>query len=212
MEDLKLIAKGAEADLLLDSDWNGIKVIVKRRAKKRYRVPELDTEIRRSRTIHETSIMHRAKKAGVPTPLIYHVAPQEATFVMEYVEGDKVRDIVNHLDREKRIQLFRSIGEKAGLLHKAGIIHGDMTTSNVIITSTRVVFIDFGLGEISMETEKRGVDLNLMYRMLTSTHFAHTDELFEAFREGYRTTLKDADEALDRMREVAQRGRYIERV
>ncbi len=64
---------------------------------------------------------------------------------------------------------------------------------------------------MSTETEKRGVDLNLMYRMLTSTHFRHTEDLFEAFKEGYRSALEEADDALERMEEVSQRGRYIER-
>ena len=211
MEGLRLVAKGAEADLWLDPDWNGVKVIIKRRGEKRYRAPELDREIRRSRTIHEASMLHRAKEAGVPTPLIYQVSPEEATIVMEQVEGEKVRDIVDLLGDDERRTLFRAIGEKAGLLHGAGIVHGDLTTSNIIRSSGRVVFIDFGLGEVSTETEKRGVDLNLMYRMLTSTHFQYTEGLFEAFKEGYKATLEEADEALERMVEVAQRGRYIER-
>ena len=211
MEGLRLVAKGAEADILLDPDWNGVKAIIKRRGEKRYRVPELDREIRRSRTIHEASIIHRAKEAGVPTPLIYQVSPEGAAIVMELVEGEKVRDIVDRLGEDKRKTLFRAIGEKAGLLHGAGIIHGDLTTSNIIRSSGRVVFIDFGLGEMSTETEKRGVDLNLMYRMITSTHYEHTEELFEAFKEGYKATLEEADEALERMEEIARRGRYVER-
>ena len=211
MAGLRLVAKGAEADILLDRDWNGIEAIIKRRSEKRYRVPELDSEIRRSRTIREASMIHRAKEAGVPTPLLYQVSPEEATIVMELVEGDKVRDIVDRLGEGERNNLFRTIGEKAGLLHRAGIVHGDLTTSNIIHSSGRVVFIDFGLGEMSTETEKRGVDLNLMYRMLTSTHFQHTEELFEAFREGYRATLEEADEALERMEDIAKRGRYVER-
>jgi TP53 regulating kinase-like protein len=211
MEGLRLVAKGAEADILLDPDWNGVRAIIKRRGEKRYRVSELDREIRRSRTIHEASIIHRAKEAGVPTPLIYQVSPEGAAIVMELVEGEKVRDIVDRLGDDERTGLFRAIGKKAGLLHGAGIIHGDLTTSNIIHSSGRVVFIDFGLGEVATETEKRGVDLNLMYRMLTSTHYEHTEELFEAFKEGYKATLEEADEALERMEEIARRGRYVER-
>jgi TP53 regulating kinase-like protein len=212
MEGLTLIAKGAEADLLLDEDWNGVKALVKKRGKKKYRHPQLDAEIRRSRTIREASVIHRAKEAGVPTPLIFQVDVDGAAIVMEYVDGRKVRDIVSELDEGERVALFRTIGESAGRLHGAGIIHGDLTTSNLIESSGRVVFIDFGLAEVSTETEKRGVDLNLMYRMLTSTHFAHAQELFSAFREGYLTTMGDeGEEALSRMEEVSRRGRYVER-
>ena len=212
MAGLELIAKGAEADLWLDPDWNRLKALIKRRGEKKYRNPELDREIRRTRTTHEASIIHRAKLAGVPSPLIYQVDPEEATIVMEYVEGDRVRDIVDELSGDERRSLFEQIGAMAGRLHEAGIVHGDLTTSNIIKTEEGVVFVDFGLGEMSRETEKRGVDLNLMHRMLTSTHFKHTEELFTAFVEGYRSVLgAEASEALVRMEEVSRRGRYVER-
>ena len=212
MEGLRLVAKGAEADLWLDPDWNGVRALIKRRGEKKYRNPELDREIRRSRTIREASIIHRAKEAGVPTPVIYQVDPESATIVMEFVDGDRVRDVVDSLEANERRSLFRLIGVMAGRLHGAGIVHGDLTTSNIIRTPDRIVFIDFGLSEVSRETEKRGVDLNLMQRMLTSTHFRHTGELFAAFQEGYRSALgAEAGEALDRMEEIARRGRYIER-
>jgi TP53 regulating kinase-like protein len=211
MEELRLIAKGAEADIWLDPNWNGVKVIIKRRGEKSYRIPDLDLEIRSARTLRESVIIQRAKEGGVPTPIIYQVDPKGASIVMEYVEGEKVRDIVDLLDQDESRKLFLEIGEKAGLLHGAGIVHGDLTTSNIILSRGKVVFIDFGLSETSSETEGRGVDLNLMYRMLTSTHFGHTEELFEAFKEGYRAALEGADEVLDRMEEIGKRGRYVER-
>jgi TP53 regulating kinase-like protein len=211
MAELTLISKGAEADILLDPDWNGVKAIIKRRGEKKYRVPELDAAIRRSRTIREASIIHRAKEAGVPTPLIYRVDPDGAQIVMEYIEGDKVRDIVDRIGSEERVRLFREIGRKTGLLHGAGIAHGDLTTSNLISGGGRVVFIDFGLAEMSDEVESRGVDLNLMYRMLISTHYEHTEELFAAFKAGYEETLGEAREALERMDAISKRGRYVER-
>jgi len=211
MAELTLVSKGAEADILLDPDWNGVKVIIKRRGEKRYRVPELDKAIRHSRTIREASIIHRAKAAGVPTPLIYRVDAEGAEIVMEHVEGEKVRDVVDKIGPEERVRLFKEIGRKAGLLHGAGIAHGDLTTSNLISSRGRVVFIDFGLAEMSDEVESRGVDLNLMYRMLISTHYEYTEELFTAFKAGYRETLGEAQAALDRMDEISKRGRYVER-
>jgi TP53 regulating kinase-like protein len=212
VEGLRLVAKGAEADLWLNPDWNGIRVLIKRRGLKEYRVPELDAEIRRSRTAREASIIHRAKEAGVPTPLIYQVDLDAATIVMEYVEGERVREMVEALGDDERRELFRLIGRTAGRMHRAGVIHGDLTTSNMIKSGGRVVFIDFGLGEVSWEVESRGVDLNLMYRMLTSTHYRHTAELFKAFSEGYKEGLgPEAGEALRRMEEIGRRGRYVER-
>lgn len=207
-----LISKGAEADLWLDSDWNGRRVIIKRRGVKRYRNPELDEELRRYRTIHEAEIIHRAKRAGVSTPIIYQVDPEGKAIVMQYVEGVRVRDIVEELDPEERRMLFRLIGVKAGRLHAAGIIHGDLTTSNIIWDGERPCFIDFGLSELSREAEKRGVDLHLMRRMLMSTHFPHLKELSASFEEGYRSVMgAEAEEALRRMREIERRGRYAKR-
>lgn len=212
MERIMLIGKGAEADLWFDPDWNGRKVLIKRRCIKAYRHPELDKEIRRFRTIHEADIIHRSKEAGVPTPIIYQVDPEGTTIVMQYVEGEMVKDIVKCLNEKERTRLFRLIGLQAGRLHKAGIVHGDMTTSNIIVAGNLAVFIDFGLGEISSEAEKRGVDLNLMRRMLTSTHFKHAIELFQAFMKGYKTILgAEADEAIGRMEDIGRRGRYFER-
>jgi len=209
---LRVIAKGAEADLILDPDWNGRRALIKWRGEKRYRHPQIDREVRRLRTLHESDIIHRAKEAGVPTPLIYQVDAREASIIMEYVEGDRVRDIVNTLGDEENIELFRLIGSEAGRLHRAGLIHGDLTTSNMIKVRDRVVFIDFGLGEISKEVEKRGVDVNLMRRMLASTHFTRQAMLFDAFKDGYREAMGlEADEVLARVDEIARRGRYIEK-
>ncbi len=209
---LTLIAKGAEADLLLDIDWNGRKALLKRRGVKKYRHPQIDREIRRYRTLHEADIIHRAKEAGVPTPLIYQLDPEGATIIMEFIEGEKVRDLVPRLSEEENRALFKLIGEESGKLHRAGIIHGDLTTSNILKINNRVVFIDFGLGEVSKEVEKRGVDFNLMVRMLASTHYTVMEILLEAFKEGYRETMgPEAEEVFQRADEVRRRGRYIDK-
>ena len=206
----KLIARGAEADLIL-TDWNGLRALIKKRKPKAYRHPELDRQLRRSRTKAEADIIHRVKDTGVPTPLIYQVDPENAVIVMEYIDGVKVRDLVDRISDEERRTLFNRIGRYAGILHREGVIHGDLTTSNIIKCGDRIVFIDFGLSEVSSEVEKRGVDLNLMNRMLTSTHYRYQEALLEAFKAGYRETNPEAEEAIQRMYEVARRGRYIEK-
>lgn len=212
MEKLELIAKGAEADIWRDIDWNGKDVLIKRRVRKLYRHEELDVQLRSYRTIHEALIMNRAKRAGVPTPLIYQIIPEEAVIIMEYIEGERIRDIINFVEDKKRREIFRIIGVQTGRLHKAGIIHGDLTTSNMIKAKALIFFIDFGLAELSSEEEKRGVDLNLMRRMLISTHYMLEKELFKAFEEGYRSILGGAsDGVFKKMKEIEKRGRYVER-
>jgi TP53 regulating kinase and related kinases len=209
---VKLLAKGAEADLILDDNWNGRKVLIKRRGVKNYRHQDIDRELRKLRTVHEVSILHRAKEAGVPTPLIYLVDPVNTEIVMEYVDGVKVRDLVSQLSEEECRSLFKLIGKMTGYLHLAGIIHGDLTTSNMIKIRDRVVFIDFGLGEVSSESEKRGVDLNLMSRMLSSTHYKVQDLLQSAFDEGYRDAMGlEAEGVFQRVEEIKRRGRYVDK-
>lgn len=207
----RLVAKGAEADLYL-TEWNGLRAIRKVRKPKKYRHPELDRQLTRTRTNHEADITQRAKQFGVSTPLLYSVDNERGVIVMEYIDGIKIRDLVDQLNDDERYKLFKRIGYYAGQLHKSGIIHGDLTTSNIIKSGERIVFIDFGLSEVNFEVEKRGVDLNLMNRMLTSTHYKYQEDLLAAFKEGYRASMgEEADEALKRMNEVSMRGRYIEK-
>lgn len=206
-----LIKKGAEASLHLE-DWHGRKVVMKRRFPKRYRIDELDVMIRSQRTLHEPNIIHRAKEAGVPTPTIFLVDVADANIVMEYVEGKQVKQVLDSLPTEERLALSTQLGVLIGRLHKNGIIHGDLTTSNMILTPYgKVVFIDFGLSERSIELEPKGVDLHLMKRTLNSTHYRHAKECFKAVMEGYAESVgaEEAKKVLAKIREIEKRGRYV---
>ena len=94
-----LIKKGAEASLYLET-WHGRKVIMKRRHPKTYRIPELDMMIRSQRTVQEPNIIHKAKRAGVPTPTIFRVDVAEANIVMEFVEGKQVKEVLDNVSRK----------------------------------------------------------------------------------------------------------------
>lgn len=206
-----LIKKGAEASLFLE-EWHGRKVVMKRRLPKRYRLPQLDEEIKSQRTIHEPQFIHRAKEAGVPTPTVYMVDVADATIIMEFIEGKQVKQILDDLSAEERSSLCRHIGSLIGSLHNRGIVHGDLTTSNMILTSQqRVVLMDFGLSELSEELEAKGVDLHLMKRALQSTHYRHAKECFRAVMAGYAEAVGDAEskKVLEKIREIERRGRYI---
>lgn len=207
----KLIAKGAEAELFLQSMWLGRDVLVKRRVEKRYRIPELDNSIREYRTIRESEIIHRAKSLGVPTPILYLVDVPRATIYMEYVRGELIRELLDDLQRDERLSLFRDIGVLVGKLHRGGVVHGDLTTSNMILTKGgRIYFVDFGLAEVSVEVERRGVDLHLMRRMLMSTHYRYADECFQTFLEGYHEVMgEEAAEVVKKIGEIERRGRYV---
>jgi TP53 regulating kinase-like protein len=211
MRESLLVKKGAEASLYL-ADWRDRKVIMKKRLPKRYRLPELDKKIKTYRTIHEPQLIHEAKKAGVPTPTIFLVDIKSSTIVMEFIDGKQVKQLLSEAPKSERKRLCSEIGKLIGRLHKYGIIHGDLTTSNMIFDSEgKIFFLDFGLGEKSKELEARGVDLHLMKRALESTHFRFAKECFESVINGYSETLgsETAKNVLDKIREIERRGRYI---
>lgn len=206
-----LIKKGAEANLYL-ADWHGRKVIIKRRLPKSYRLPALDEQIRTYRTIHEPQLMNEAKRAGVPTPTIFLVDIKNATIIMSFIEGKQVKQLLNEVSESSRQSLCEKIGEFIGKLHKHGIIHGDLTTSNMIQNlEGKIFFVDFGLGEKTKELEARGVDLHLMKRALQSIHFTYANKCFDDVIRGYSSVF-DAETVkavLEKIREIERRGRYI---
>jgi TP53 regulating kinase-like protein len=207
----RLIKKGAEANLYL-ADWHERNVIMKKRLPKKYRPSKLDEQIRMYRTIHEPQLMHEAKKAGVSTPIIYLVNVKNATIIMEFIEGIQLKKLLSESSEEERKNLCQRVGESIGRLHEQGIVHGDLTTSNMILgPENKVFFVDFGLGEKTSELEARGVDLHLMKRALQSTHFRFAKECFDAVIEGYSNVVKaeTAKGVLDKIGEIERRGRYV---
>jgi TP53 regulating kinase-like protein len=206
-----LLKKGAEASLFL-AEWHGRKVVIKARFPKKYRPAELDERIRVYRTSHEPQLMHEAKLAGVPTPTIFLVDMGNAAITMEFVDGKQVKQLLSSISRAERCELCVRIGELIGKLHGHGIIHGDLTTSNVILNGEGTVFlVDFGLGEKNTELEAKGVDLHLMKRALQSTHYEFAEECFQNIMHGYASVLgeENARAVLEKIREIERRGRYV---
>jgi TP53 regulating kinase-like protein len=207
----KLLKKGAEASLYL-ADWHGRKVVIKARLPKKYRPAELDAKIRSYRTAHEPQLMHEAKKAGVQTPTIFLVDMKHASITMEFVEGKQVKQVLGSVSKKEKQELCVRIGELIGKMHKHGVIHGDLTTSNMILSAEGKIFlVDFGLGEKNTELEARGVDLHLMKRALQSTHYQFAEACFEHVMRGYCAVVgaEDAKNVLEKIKEIERRGRYI---
>jgi len=177
-------------------------LVYKRRVQKRYRVKEIDERIRRERTKSEAKLISEARRKGVPTPIIFDITDYE--LVMERVEGDLAREVIDK-------PISKRIGEFVGILHKNGIIHSDLTTSNIIVGRDNVIyFIDFGLSFIESSTEARGVDVHVFFQSLCGTHESY-ERLKESFIEGYKRTFSGASQVLRRVKEIEQRGRYVER-
>jgi TP53 regulating kinase-like protein len=206
-----LLKKGAEASLYL-TEWHGRRVVVKARLPKRYRPDQLDLTIRSYRTVHEPHLMHEAKRAGVPTPTIFMVDVKNAAITMEFVEGRQVKTLLDWLPKADRHRLCIKIGKLIGRLHAHSIVHGDLTTSNMILTAGgRIFLVDFGLGDKTAETEARGVDLHLMKRALQSTHYQFAEECFSAVLDGYAAVVgaESTERVLEKIREIEKRGRYV---
>jgi TP53 regulating kinase-like protein len=185
--------RGAEAVVLIDEDK-----AVKTRIKKGYRLRELDERLRTERTRAEAKIMSEARRLGIPTPIIYDVGRFD--LVMETIRGTPLKDVI---DEDKA----RKAGVLVGKLHGGGIIHGDLTTSNMIVRGDKIYLIDFGLSFRDEMLESRGVDVHVFYQTLVSSHREH-ERLMAAFAEGYRSSFSGAGEVLERVREIEYRGRY----
>jgi TP53 regulating kinase-like protein len=157
--------------------------------------------------------MHEAKVAGVPTPLIYMVNVSASSITMEYIKGEQVKQVLNEISKADRHDLCVKIGESIARLHRNGLIHGDLTTSNMILSPNgEVFFVDFGLGEKNIELEAKGVDLHLLKRALQSTHFQHWEECFQNVLCGYTSILgvELVEKVYEKIREIERRGRYVE--
>ncbi len=157
--------------------------------------------------------MHEAKKAGVATPLIYMVKVKESTIIMEYIEGQQLKQVLNKVPKSERHELCVKIGKSIAKLHSHGLIHGDLTTSNMILNPNgKIFFIDFGLGEKNSELEAQGVDLHLLKRALQSTHYQFWEECLQSVLCGYTSILGDelAEKVYEKISEIEKRGRYVE--
>ncbi|HEX4922340.1 MAG TPA: Kae1-associated kinase Bud32 [Candidatus Bathyarchaeia archaeon] len=203
--------RGAEADLFL-SHTGPWQTIIKKRAIKDYRNPLLDYRLRRERTLSEASTIHDARVAGVRVPSVLDVDLEKNTIVMMRIGGSGVRECLDSMKSGEARRLFRLLGEQIGRLHSAGITHGDLTTSNIIITAQGTPFlVDFGMSRRTTEPEDRGVDLHLLERSINATHQRSPSLLIKSFVEGYAESAgeKMASLTLAKAREISRRGRYF---
>lgn len=201
-----ILKRGAEAELR-EAEFLGRRAVAKVRLPKAYRLAALDDELRRTRIRMESRLMAEARAAGVSVPVLYDVDLAEHTIVMERIEGATAKDVLDRGGPDAH-RVAREVGRIVGRLHAAGIVHGDLTTSNMIVREGRVVMIDFSLGAKSEDVEARGVDLHLLREALTSAH-ARSASYYRDVLAGYREVLgASARAAIAKVREIEGRGRY----
>jgi len=202
---MKLIKKGAEGDLYL-TEWNKQKAILKTRKKKKYRNSQLDQRIRKQRTIRESEIISQVKSFGISTPLIYFVDTKNCSIFMQYISGTLVHD----LPKSKLVLICKKIGQMVGIMHKNGVMHGDLTTSNFIVSHGKVFVIDFGLAIRTKKPDDHAVDLRLFKEILNSAHAPLMEKAWRNLLVGYKAIVGSSrfNEVTNLVSVIESRGRY----
>ena len=202
---MKLINRGAEADVY-STMWDKKKAILKIRKKKAYRNSLLDQKIRKQRTSRESQIISQVKSFGIPTPLIYFVDLNKCSIMMQNIDGKTVRDTQNN----EIVKICNEIGEIVGTMHKNGIMHGDLTTSNFLVNKKKLFLIDFGLASRTEKPDDHAVDLRLFKEILNSAHAKVMKNSWKNFQNGYSKAVgpKYCKKVLDLVAVIESRGRY----
>ncbi|MBT7101901.1 Kae1-associated serine/threonine protein kinase [archaeon] len=195
---MKLISQGAEAKIFHIRDK-----IVKDRIPKGYRHPQLDNQIRRRRTKSEAKLISKALALNINVPKILADPGSSRMIHMQFIEGDRLSETLNSYPEKKQFKVMQQLGEQTALLHKNNIIHGDLTTSNTILSKDKLYIIDFGLGFISTKIEDKAVDLHLIKQALEAKHFQNHEALFKNFLKTYKDKT-----VIERLTIVEKRGRY----
>ncbi len=207
---MEILYRGAESIIYRDV-LDGKNVLVKERIKKRYRLEQIDSSLRKMRTRKEVKLLNESRKFGAKTPAIFAVDEDNAKIVMEYIDGMRLKEYLNSASEEEVEKVCIEVGKLVGRLHANGIVHGDLTTSNMILKNGEVFLIDFGLGDFSKRIEDQGVDLNLLQEALKSTHFKILDSTWQNILKGYKQEYSNAEKVLRKVEEIEKRARYVER-
>ena len=176
----KIIGLGAEA-LLLRKDGR----LIKKRIRKGYRYHELDEKLRKTRTRKEAKLLEKASRL-VNVPKIIKSDDETKEIVMDFINGKKLSEALDSFSLEEAKKLCMQLGSSAAKLHDANIIHGDLTTSNMILQEGKIFFIDFGLGFESSKIEDKAVDLHLFRQAFESRHFGKWEDYLNYEIEGYK--------------------------
>lgn len=202
----KLIARGAEAELYqVDGHLKKIRIA------KGYRIKAIDDKIRKIRTRSEKKLLEKAYSV-VDVPKVLNHDEKDMTVDMEFIDGKKLSEYLDEFNNDKREEICFIIGEQVGKLHNTDIIHGDLTTSNMILHKEKVYFVDFGLGFVSNKLEDKAVDLHLLKQALESKHYKHFEDSFKTVLNGYKKVCKDFNEIIIRLKKVEGRGRYKKKI
>lgn len=205
------IARGAEA-VLYRTKWLGYDAVVKIRLPKPYRHPRYDELFRYRRTLIEARVIASLKQLGLNVPALFFVEPSESIIVIEYIDGERLSDIINSVDEDSLKSISYNLGRQVCIMHKNNIYHGDLTIANTVVKDGEVYLIDFGLSGYSTDVEEYAIDIHLLSRGLEALSPDRHDLFMEYFKEGYTTLcgIEFTESVFKRMHEIRLRGRYVE--
>lgn len=209
------IAQGAEG-VVYRVKFFGRSAIQKIRFPKLYRHPDLDRRLTSRRLVQEARALLRMRKEGLIVPSVYYVDCNQYTIIMEDMGGKTLRDYIStRVDPGDHELVMEEVGKVVAKMHRSEHIHGDLTTSNIIIRSfadesslskVQVCLIDFGLSSSNATDEDIAVDLYVFERAVLSTQPDEADALIASFMSTYNNTLGRSS-VLRRLEDVRARGR-----
>lgn len=197
---MKILQIGAEATIYLNKDR-----VIKQREKKLYRIPQIDLEKTKYPTRREAKMLSDAKRFGVNVPSVLFLDEDRARLEIEYLKGVTLKEDYDNLKNKEDI--LKEFGRQIAILHDYDIIHGDLTTSNVILHEKMVYLIDFGLSFYSSKIEDKAVDIHLLKQVLQAKHYKNFEEDFSYIMGGYKNS-KNYVAVIERLKKVEKRGRY----
>lgn len=210
-KDWTLEFQGAESRIYFGK-YQGIEAVKKERFEKKYRLPALDEQLSRQRHRAEVRCFERlAKRSSEMANVMPRVLFEDGKRIMIMSRLMDVETSCSFISRKVKANedvdgIFSKIGHLVGTIHSTGIIHGDLTTSNLLVDNdNNIIPIDFGLSSSSVSSEDRAVDLYVLERALQSTHVQ--DDKFAISLESYAKIVKEGDAVLKKLEEVRARGR-----
>lgn len=143
--------------------------VIKTRPKKGYRIKELDESIRKSRTNREVKVLQKLEDKNIDfIPKL--LRKENYKIIMSEINGEQLDKIIN---KKNYSLIAKDLAIKIKLMHKKDIIHGDLTTANILVgkkdNNLYCYIIDFGLSYFSAKVEDKAVDLHVFQEVIEST-------------------------------------------
>lgn len=237
--ELKLVSQGAEAlvfvtekhpylpkDIKPAGLTNVNNYIVKYRPRKPYRHEQLDLQITKSRTAGEAKLLYKLDSLNIKAPKLIALDAINGIIWMEFLgfrlpNGDfsSLKNWLWFIEKKGESEaigqlakdVMRLVGYAIAELHLNEIVHGDLTSSNIVLVKESeteekysVALIDFGLSSYSNLVEDKAVDIYVLERALVSTHPQFSELYNEWLLEGYHS-LYSEKKKINAWRDVERR-------